>query len=549
MNNNRLKELLIVLVMILIAVFFIELQYIFCKLSETPGLVYLGAVHYPSDYFYYLSQMIQGKDNFLTSTMLFTSEKLTPVYVGWQNVLTGKILLSLGFSVIEAYQVAVFIYLTLFLALGYILLCQYFLKERNKRLLAFFFFLTSTSLWKINFNPQGPELAYFWYWYNHGDSLVRFGPTPHHLMANSAFTALLLLSYFWFAKKRIKLYMILLFIVCSIILTSITPVYWGLMVLTLAAIPFVALTTGGLKAIKTRLLEFKGKMLINFTPLFFVLLPSIPVAIYVKKVFTLPPYSYSSIWESQQYVGVNLYWLIVGSGLVIPLAFLGLKNYIRSSNSGRIVGLILLTFSSLFYFSPIYQKLGVTNVRFWSGTIYLIWGALGAEGVFLIISRIKREAIKKVVIGIFFLVYLISILPTYYVNYKAILKPQLFNSFYYLPKEALIAFQEAAKKGNRDSVYLVEWPFDEPFPALTGRKSLFGFRLLTIDAENKTQKAFDFFGGKMTDEEKYDFLKRYKIDYIVGYPWTPGINDLLFLKKEYENNFLGVYKVELEIKK
>ena len=53
----------------------------------------------------------------------------------------------------------------------------------------------------------------------------------------------------------------------------------------------------------------------------------------------------------------------------------------------------------------------------------------------------------------------------------------------------------------------------------------------------------------MTDEEKYDFLKRYKIDYIVVYPWTPGINDLLFLKKEYENNFLGVYKVELEIKK
>lgn len=532
MKSRKIKELIIVAVMMLAAVLAIELQYIVGKLAETPGMMYLGTVHYTSDYFYYLSQMIQGRENILTSVMLYTSEKLAPVFVGWQSVLTGKILLSLGFPVIEAYQAAVIVYLTLFLLLGYILLCQYFPGELNKRLLAFFFFITSTSLWKINFKPGGNELTYFWYWYNHGDSLVRFGPTPHHLLANSAFTALLILAFLWFVKKKIKLYIILLLIVCSVILSSISPVYWGLMVAALFIAPLRGLFTGGLKKI-------------NFAPMFFVLLSGISVAIYVKNVFMIAPYSYSSIWESRQYVAIDLFWLIAGSGLVIPLAFLGLKNYIKSGNLGRITGVVLLVISSIFYFSFLPVKLGLTNIRFWSATVYLIWGAMAAEGVFSLGSRIKGIGYRRSLYILIFLIYFISIVPTYYVNYKIILKPQLSNAFYYMPQDAYTAFKEAEKAGKKDSIYLVEWPFNESFSALTGRKSFFGFRLLTIDAENKTQKAFDFFGGKMTVVQKQEFLKSYKIDYIVGYVWTPGIIDSSFLKKVYENSFLGVYKVEI----
>jgi len=84
-------EGIIVTILILTAILGIELQYIVGKLATPPNMVYLGTVHWPSDYFYYLSQFAQGTYNFLSSTMLFTPEKLKPVLVGWQNVLTGRI--------------------------------------------------------------------------------------------------------------------------------------------------------------------------------------------------------------------------------------------------------------------------------------------------------------------------------------------------------------------------------------------------------------------------------------------------------------------------
>src|SRR3989339_1485513 len=97
-------EKILVGFLIILTVLGIELQYIVNKLLTPEGMFYLGTVHWPSDYFYYLSQFVQGKEHLLFSTMLFTPEKLRPVLVGWQNGLTGRLLMLTGLDVISAYQ-------------------------------------------------------------------------------------------------------------------------------------------------------------------------------------------------------------------------------------------------------------------------------------------------------------------------------------------------------------------------------------------------------------------------------------------------------------
>lgn len=543
----------------LITVFSTQIQYILGKMREPAGTMYLGTVHYPPDYFYYLSQMIQGKAHWLYSTMLFTSEKLPMVLVGWQHVLFGRVFSLLGIGVIDTYELAVISSLLLFLILAYFLVRIIFPDDKYKRILAYFFFVSANSLFKIINTPKGWDLSFFWYWYNHGFQQVRFGPTPHHLLANSFYTLILILAYYWFSGRRHRIKIALGLVTSSVILSSINPVYWGLATLILGVTPAVLMVVFKLKEIKGGLKGFKGGLKQYFAslrlesllaPFVLLLISGFPVALYVKSIYVMPPYSYSNLWEAQQQVWVNPYWLVVGSGLVIPLAVIGVIGFLRAKNILRVMGVILILICSVFYMSPIPQKLGVTNIRFWSSNLYIFWGALAAEGVIGITNyelRIKnKRRISFLVFSLIMIVYLVSIIPTYYVGYRDALAPTKLNdSFYYLPKDAYSAYLEAAKLGDEKSIYLVQWPFDETFPALTGRKSFYGYYMLTINSSEKEQKAFSFLDGKMTDDEAKAFLNLYKINFIITYPWKPKINDYTFINRVGGNGFLGVYRVEL----
>jgi len=220
--------------------------------------------------------------------MLYTSEKLPFVLVGWQHVLFGRIFSTLGFGVIETYELALIFSLLLFLILAYKLIRIIFPLDRNKRILAYFFFVSSNSLFKIINTPNGPVLSYFWYWYNHGFQQVRFGPTPHHLLANSFYTLILILAYYWFTQKKPRYQVAISLVISSVVLSSINPVYWGLATLTLGAVPLLMLLLNRIRInqrylkkinveIKKYFSSLRPEML--FAPFVLILLPGLPVAL------------------------------------------------------------------------------------------------------------------------------------------------------------------------------------------------------------------------------------------------------------------------------
>lgn len=534
------KEYLFVFLLIFITILMVELQFIVGKLNTPEGTMYMGTVHWAPDYFYYLSQMTQGRENFLQSTILYTSEKLEPVFVGWQTVITGKIFLTLGFDVITAYQVAVVIYLILFLLLSYKVIAELFPDSARKRLLAFFFFLFSTAFFDLKNTPNGFELGFFTFWYNLGNALSRFGPTPHHLLANTFATVGILAVLKWLGGSKRRKELSIILIVVGVVLASITPVHWGLLVIATGLATSILLYHDVMVAFSKKVIPIK-KIKAMVAPVFFLSLFGVLAALYAKRVFSTEPYSYAQIWEATQQVHVNLLWLIRGSGILIVLALFGLIPIVRKLNPGRIFGLCFVMACSIFYFTPIPEKLGMTNARFWPSTVYIFLAASSVLGVDFISSLWPKR--RRIIFVSVMAIFIASLIPTYFAQYREVLKPQLGNAFYYLPLDAVDVYNQAEKVSEKNDVFLVQWPFNETFPALTGRKSFFGFYLLTIDSAEKERLAFQFFEGKLDSVEVWKFFARYNISYVIGYPWTPKINEFPFLTKIYENRMLGLYKV------
>ncbi|MCL4339416.1 hypothetical protein M1271_07065 [Patescibacteria group bacterium] len=530
---KRRFEYISVFFLSFLTVLFIELQFIVDAVRTPKNTFYLGTVHWPPDYFYYLSQFIQGKSHVLSSTILYTGERLPLTVIGWQNVLAGRILTGiLGLQVILTYQITVVLFLSFFLILAYRLLLEIFPKEAGKRMLSFFFFVTSTSMPLFSGSLKtGLKLSFYNYWYNTGNIFDRLGPAPNHLLASAFMAAGFLLSALLVKSnnsggKRKKILAGLS--VCGLLLASISPVEWGLLVAAVFGAAFIY--------------QRKRFQPYYFAPFIALFLSGLPLAVYVKYIFYQEPYVKSSLWEATQQLAMTPYALFMGSGLVIIFALIGGWAFFRKTTFERLAGLFLIAISAFFYFSPTPDKLGLTNARFWPPAIYIFIAAGAAQGVFQIYQRFSKH--QKIILIFLIIIYLFTIIPSDLAQQREeVLVSRAGNAFYYIPSDAYGAYIKTMEMTVPNDIILAQWPFNESFPALTGRKSFFGYNLYTINSAQKEKDIFAFFDGKMSPEEVKNMLAGYKIDYILGYPWIAKIDSYPFLKKVFQNNILALYKV------
>ena len=518
-------EKLAAVLLIVAAVVGIELQYLVNKFLTPEGMFYLGTVHWPSDYFYYLSQFVQGKEHWLFSTMLFTPEKLRPVLVGWQNVLTGRLLMLTGLDVISAYQAAVGIYLALFLYSAYLFIREVFPESGTRRILSFFFFLTSSSFFHIKAAAGKIEWSYFNHWYNQGIPLARFGPRPHHLLAYT----LGVTGWLFFVRKKY-----FLMALAGLLLASISPVAWGLDLLAF----FITSLVGEIKN-KTK----SGSRWKFLLPSAIYFAAGVIPALYVKAVFSVSPYNLSSVWESYQHLKLSPYHLFLGTGLIFIPAVIGINSYRLRAKTAGVFSLVFLALAVFFYLTDISQKFNVSNVGFWPSQVYLVFALLAAEGVIKtakIFAKFKKQALAVLLV-----IYLSSIAPTLYLSYREILSPKYRNGYYFIPEDVLDAFNNAEVMSTPEDVFLVLWPYNESFPALTGRKTFFGYELFTINHQEKMTKAFEIIDGKMGEAELGKTLAYYQIKYLVMYSGNNYFKKFPFLKAVYSNPMTIIYKVDL----
>jgi hypothetical protein len=203
----------------------------------TPGYwMFLGTIHHANDYFYYLSQIAQGRDSWFLGRDLFTSEFPAATLVGWVNVVIGKIGALAGVSPIAIYHGAVGLFTVCVFLSGYFLTRLLFFGEKNKRLMAILslFFTISSTVFSLPTWEKG-KLAFkqFDYWFNFGNPRERFSSVPHQLVMHS--TILLIWCLFTLGsrwEKQPKKYagILVLLVVSGFILGSLQPIQWATIV-------------------------------------------------------------------------------------------------------------------------------------------------------------------------------------------------------------------------------------------------------------------------------------------------------------------------------
>ena len=582
-----LKKRLLIIFIGLISLSILEFQY-FNQAFHTPkDSIYLGTVHYPPDYFSYLSYMVQGKDHLLSSTILYTSEKTPLVLVRWQYVLWGKLLSFFPLNTGQMYQIAVVIFTIGFMVSGYKLI-SLLLEKYEERILAFVFFVSSTAWPLVKIVDGRLSFSYHYYWFNTGNFFTRFSPTPNHLLGSILLTSGFILVLRWCKKiHTIRKIPYLLynfaFVFIGLTLASISPMHWilflgsltGLMVilalrdLIIAKKTFFSITNFAVVIARTPTLRrgtwqsderfprspalcgiarndrgAKLESILKYLqPILFSIAGGLPAILYMLSVSKVFPYNSGISWEATKQVFMDFPNLFFASGIVILFASLGCYSYFRHKffNPERLVTLFFLTISLAFFFTDLPWQLGTSNVRYWPEGIYVFIAVLASYGVFFL-ARLAKKA-KYFVLTIILLLYLGTTIPTFIAEFNE--KSEIIiSNIYYLPNTIYDIYQFASRTIKRPSVFLLPWPYDFSFPAFTGQKSFTGHPLshMTIDADKKYTLSAQFFSGTLDEKKVQEDLKRNGIQYILT-PNKSVIEKYSFLKNLYSRGDAAVFEV------
>ena len=490
-------ELILVILISLPLSVITNIMFIQGVMHTPPGMTYLGVTHHFQDYFAYLSQIMQGVNGLWLTQDLYTTEKTIAAPAYWMNILLGHISRITTISPILMFNGSVFILVFLMLICSFLFFKRIFQSSRLG-LIAFLFFVFSNSTQhRLPLTSPYPYWP-FELWGTPHLMFTRLSTLPHHLIQTMLFMAILLLLFDEKQKLRPWLQNGLLTL-CTALLTLLQPIMVGML-------------TGASVCTKLfferkkqwgKIIALSTAFLFSFTIMFFA--------------FQGEPHIQLRLWEKTQQTLTTVSFLFLSIGPILPLAIIGMWIAMKKRTPFGITGIfVVLGGYFLFYFHGIDELLGITNVRvLFPGTIlFLAWFAtLGVQTL----SR-KKPMIEAVCI----LLFLLSVSPTVIWEIQQKMHPDGSNTpIHYIPTSMMEAYTFVKNQspyttvllGNPDTYtnYLI--------PALSGHISVSGHPLLTINADEKNDKAKAFFTLAMDEKTAKQWLTKERVTYVMYMHW------------------------------
>ncbi len=525
---------------IIFATFANSLPYLSGLLATPKDSIFLGTVHHPFDYFYYLSQFAQGAQRWFTAYDLYTADSPLPTPIGWVNVLLGRWFFLLGVPHTAAYQLSVAALMLSLLILVQLLLKQVFATgkyRQPKQLLALALFIFNTSLPLLTKVNGKLQLIQADYWNNFAVPSVRFDAVPHHFVISIAIVLALLLAGWWreWHTKNWKVAILIVFglSLTGLVLGSLQPVQLILVALSLFFSGFIL----NLLTRPSRLTQ-----LFNLSPSLILFMGGLPPMVYLQNLFTQLPYSQLASWEAAQQINLNFVNFLLATGPVALLGAIGLVFLLRPTSLLRTLLMAYALLSLGLFFSPLGRIFHLTNVRFLSPLTILALSCGSSELFFQLFVLGPRR--WKILLTVFFTLLVSALIPVHWQQTAKRLQFDPTNAYYYISQPAYTAYTYAQKVSQPQEVFLVIWPYNISFAGITGRREFNGHPLLTINAGIKDQEALAFFSGNLPLTAMDNFLGEKGIAFVIAYPWTFNQGLPPTLAKIYENSALTIYSVQ-----
>ncbi len=514
--------------------------------KEGSPMVFLGRRNLNSQdtatYYSFIEQAKQGKILFEN---LYTTETPNPSFFRPSYLLIGNFARLFNLSPPVAFHFARIPLGILFFAAVYFLF-SFFIKKKSHIFLALTILAFSSGLGFIlgGTMPQSSDL-----WIPESNTFLSLSDSPHFIFSQTLMI-LIFASFLWLLKTNDKR---LLFLggLSSALLAFEHP--FDLPIIALTFILFIA----------TFLLSENRVPKKYLLTSFILLIPSLFGIINYYFLLNAPAIS---SWSNQNVMlSPDILNYIVGLGILIPLAFLGLIHLLKSNNQdikefGSFLLLSWILATAILLYAPV-----VFQRRFIEG-IHIPLSLLAAFGIIFLSetfedfiklyqSKSKHKA-KTQFPGVFrYMIAFIIIVILSLTNVKSIISDlQIFSKdkaddyYYYILPQETEAFSWIEKNMPEDKIILSSWFYGNLIPGFTGHKVYLGHKVQTIDFEKKNSFMYSFFKD-LSDKERLQFLKEQKIDYLffgkddyflrLG-NFKPDSKD--YLKNVYENKGVSIYK-------
>ncbi len=505
--------------------------------AKTPQYtVFTGAVHYPIDYLDYISYITQGKYHWLMSSNLKSGETVKLEFLNWMYVLGGRLGWLMHLSPPITYQCMVVIGTIAYLIAAYAVMKLLFPKNTSLRTLAYILFLISNAFPRIYQDHGSWIFTYYYPFENWGHPLIRLTNVPHHLLIQAAIMAAFASAVvYWKRQNRLSLAALA---ISGFFLSSSQPLQWAIVTSVL-----------GIGGVFAWVQTYRGKTNHAWlSELLFIGLPSIiffaiglPAALYLKHLFTQPPYSYAALWESMQQIRTSPIDFIILNGPLIITALIGLPLILFELTTSSFLVIFYSFLVISLFFSPVPAHVGLFNNRFLSVIPTLMFAYISTHLLWLITGKLVPKQRRAATWFCAFLLIAITIPVTvrHVIDRTHYTEPQDLNG--YLPLGATLAYNVASGAVGQTDTVLVTSNLAHTFSAFTGKHVFVADELSTIDFVRKNIEAIRFFNTDDPPQARTNWLKKNHISYIVTYAWAPI--DLPVLTVVYQNMYAILYKV------
>lgn len=525
----------IFIVFICLATVFLNIFPFFYGLSLTPsGHVYLGTVYYPTDYFYYLSQISQGDRNNFFVDYIWGPDNLKPSLVGWLYVFFGSITHFFHITPIISYQILLGLTTFLYIFSAYLLTRQIFPKKERLQILSLIFFVISSEIPKLSKNGFEIITRYEKPWFSYGDPFVRLDPIPNHLLTH---TAILLLFVCIAQYKNLHSKLRYLFLISlaflSFLLATLHPVQLGVIVLVFGIHLLID--------IRKELYIKNFKLLLHYSmPLLIIVVSALPFLLYMHQVLQIPPYSFGKSWEVTVSVYPTLLEFIRLYGSISIIGFLSLAFFLKNKNPLRLLLGIYVVISFLLAFPRVPEKLGIINMRFLSAVFPFILALSAVEGISSFANAFKKR--KRFIFSFILLIIFAIHVPVFPKSYETKINRKVQEAEFYIPESIYQAIIKSKEFSTPNEVILAFWPYERILPGLTGRKTFFYNQNTTIEFTKKHDLAYKFVDKRMGEKEIVQFLKTYNIHLVMIHNHAT-VTSQPFFKLVYKNDLMSLYRV------
>ncbi len=516
------------------------LPYLRGRQLTPPGYTYLGTVHYPTDYFYYLSQISQGEHHWLFADYIWGPEKIPASLVGWVFVFAGHLGHFFSLTPWVIYEIMIFVSVALYCLSAYYLLGHIFPNSKFKQTISLFFFLFATPFPHLINTASGFWFSYDRQWFNiGGDPFNRLDPAANHLIAPAAVMGIFSLIFLYDKHRTKKNYWLLLPLsILAAIIITLQPIQLMVVFLALAVHYGWRWVTSHQRFNRANLQE----LVRTFIPMIVMGISILPLFIYMNKIVAIPPYNAGKAFENSVQVHINPLVYLELYGPLGIIGLLALPFFLKGKNHSRHLLFIYSFIAFTIAISPFPEKIEVLNVRFLAAVEMLIFAAASTWGIFAVGNILKRfsVAITTLIIVLTSLMFV----PAYTIELQKRISPDINNMEYYLPTPVYEAIVQAKNMTARDETILPLWPFEKITSALTGKRVLFWNENVTLDFEEKNKQAYYFVANQMTESGREEFLVKNNIRTIISYLGSIQ-SPPPYLVEKFKNNLMVVYRVEL----